>query len=105
MEWQLIEVKDIDCAMDNSGIYTVIHRKTSDKTHKGYADYRVFVRIDIMRSCDDIPLISFYGLENNVRKHVMRWLDDNACQVSTEHASYIGRELHRATTDINYIQE
>ena len=103
--WQLIEAVPMDCTMDDSGIYTVIHRKTSDQTHKGYADSRVFVRVDVMRTYDNTSVVSFIGLENDVRKNLMHWIDDNACRISTEHASYIGRELLRAVNTVNYVQE
>ena len=53
----------------------------------------------------DQPLVSFQGLENDVRKHTIRWIEDNGYEISTEHASYIGRELFRAAHDFNFIQD
>ena len=102
--WELIEAEPINCTLDDSRIYTAIHRKTSDKVHKGYPDSRVFVRCDIMTT-DDNPLVSFQGLEDNVRKHVIEWIEEHGFEISTEHASYIGRELLRAVHDFNYNQD
>ncbi len=101
--WELIGAVPIQCTMDDSGIYTVINRTKSDKTHKQYADSRYFVRCDIMTT-EDIPLVSFQGPENDVRKHVIKWLGENGYTISTEHGSYIGRELFRAEHDFNYVQ-
>lgn len=101
--WELIEATPIECTMDDSGIYTVIHRRTGTETHKQYADCRVFVRCDIMTT-DDMPLISFQGLEDDVRKHVIKWIGENGYTISAEHGSYIGRELFRAVHDFRYIQ-
>ncbi len=109
--WELIEAEQIECVLDDSGVYTMIHRKTSDQVHKGYPDSRVFVRVDIMTTgCgnwpkSDQPLVSFQGLENDVRKNVIRWIGENGYTISTEHASYIGRELFRAVHDFNYVQD
>ena len=110
--WELIEAVPVECALDNSGIYTTIHRKQSDQVHKGYPEGRVFVRCDIMLSSTkiggtdtDAPLVSFQGLEDNVRKNVICWIRENGYTISTEHASYIGRELFRAVHDFNYVQD
>ncbi len=104
-EWGLVEVESIDCTMDNSGLYVTINRIKSDKTHKQYQDSRVFVRCGIMTT-KDIPLVSFQGPENDVRKHTIRWIKDFwHLEISTEHASYIGRELFRAVHDFNYVQD
>lgn len=103
--WELIEAEPIECTLDDSGIYTVINRIKSDKVHKGYPDNRIFVRCDIMTT-DDEPLVSFQGSENDVRKHVIRWIkEDTWRRISTEHASYIGRGLFRAVHDFHYIQD
>ena len=103
-DWELIEVEPIECTLDDSGIYTVINRKTSDKIHKGYSDSRVFVRCDVMTT-NNLPLVSFQGLEDDVRKNVIRWINENGYKISAEHASYIGRELFRAVHDFYYIQD
>ena len=113
--WELINVEPVDCTLDDSGIYTMIHRKQSDQVHKGYPDSRVFVRCDIVLSAiqpgnsrtpqTDIPLISFQGLEDDVRKYVIEWIRLNGYRISTEHASHIGRELFRAVHDFNYVQD
>jgi hypothetical protein len=102
--WELIEAVPVECTLDGSGIYTVIHRRTGTETHKQYQDSRVFVRCDIMSS-DDTPLISFQGLEDDVRKNVIRWIGENGYAISAEHGSYIGRELFKAVHDFHYKQD
>ena len=119
--WKLVHTTPIECTMDDSGVYTVINRIEEPDTHKGYIGKRVSVRCDIMlsRQCPkmdgtvvnrDEPLISFQGSANDVRKYVIRWIKTYSglptlAQLSWEHASYIGWELHRAETDPNYIQD
>ncbi len=114
-QWELIEAVPIECTMDNSGIYTVINRVKSNKTHKQYADTTVLIRCDIILSSiqpgnlrvpqTDIPLVSFIGRENDVRKHVIQWIGLEGINLSAEHASYIGYELMRAKHDFNYTQD
>ena len=53
---------------------------------------------------DDIPVISFQGTAENVRKHTMQNISERS--ISLEHASYIGAELARcAILKENYVQD
>ncbi len=94
MIWELHSVKDVECTMDNSGIYTVINRTPGDD-----------IRLDVMDSTENEAVQSFQGTANAVRKHSMKWLFDHCLIISTEHASYIGYELARAESDDNYVQD
>jgi len=98
MTWELREVKDTECTMDDSGVYTVIHRT---------ADGRV--RADLMAVKGSEPIVSFIGTANAVRKALIRYLSNNRIgthpYISQEHASYIGYELLRAEMDPNYVQD
>jgi len=103
-KWVLKKAKPSECIMDNSGIYAVINRQEKTETHKEYAGKLISVRIDVM-SDDNVPLISFEGNAEDVRKDAIRWIDDNIFTLVTlEHASYIGAELERAMLDPGYIQ-
>ena len=110
MAWELKDLKgskEIDCVVDDSGIYTVINRIDKTEHLQGHMQGKVFVRVDIM-STDDEPLQSFVGEGNNVRKHVIKWLwnrplTESNC-ISSEHASYIGYEISRALFDEYYKQ-
>lgn len=93
MIWELITVNEIDCTMDNSGIYTVINRTPNND-----------IRLDIMTT-DHEPVQSFAGTANNIRKHVVKWLFDHCIIISSEHSSYIGYELARAQADKDFIQD
>ena len=109
MEWQLIETVDRECTIDNSGVYTVINRIKQTETHKQYASTNILIRVDILRTDDDIPLVSYQGEANSVRKAVIDWLDANTPVmangiISNEHASYIGYEIMRAQSEENYVQ-
>lgn len=100
VKWCLIEATDVDCTMDDSGVYTVIHRAVQ-------GNGVVFVRADLMTT-DDEPLVSFIGTANNVRQRLIAWMVSNLVQyrdISWEHASYIGYELLRAETDPSYVQD
>lgn len=108
--WELKEVKETEWKQDDSGMYTVIHRVVSPTiVHKGLSgEPTIEVRIDVM-STQDIPLISFQGKAEAVRKHVVRWIENRTLFTlhaifSAEHASYIGAELVRAELTENYIQ-
>lgn len=93
--WSLNVVsEELDCTMDNSGIYTVIHY-----TKTG-------IRVDIM-SISDQPIISFISHNPNaLRKTVIKWINDNAFIISAEHSSYIGYELSRCfSMQSEYIQD
>ncbi len=109
MDWKLIEVtEDRECTLDDSGVYAVINRAKDGK-----------IRVDIMTSNDeplqsDMPLISFIGEGNAVRKTVANWIADTDIDlggmllvgtISTEHASYIGYEIARAMANENYKQD
>lgn len=108
MNWELKECKAIDCVMDNSGIYTVIHRIEQTAHSKGHFCSTVLVRVDIMASVDDMPLMSFVGKADDVRKHVIRWIVIEylyeSTPLSAEHASYIGSEIAKAELQVHYVQ-
>lgn len=118
MTWELREVSDVDCTMDDSGVYVVINRVVRTETHKEYSGERVLVRADLMQVYSNrinelkqnVPIVSFIGSANNVRKHLIRFIMERMIPVdqypiSHEHASYIGYELLRAETDPNYVQD
>lgn len=107
--WELKAVEDIDCTMDDSGVYVIISRVVKKMVHKGIAGEVVQVRADLMTS-DGEPIISFIGKANNVRKHLIKYLVNYdyhrpGTWISSEHASYIGYELHRAESESNYVQD
>ena len=104
MQWELEQVKPIDCTMDDSGVYTVINRIVKTETHKEYSGQRVLVRVDILNIGIDIPVRSFIGVGNDVRKAVIHFIG-NLYKFSREHASYIGYEIARAEADVNYKQD
>ena len=104
MEWELRHVEDVECGLDDSGIYTVINRVKTTKTFKDMIGDFYMVRVDVMMHGDE-PLVSFQGSANVVRKHLMRWLFLTGRSISLEHASYIGYELLRAETTENFIQD
>lgn len=81
--WQLIKVKHTDWIPDNSGYYTLINW-IDDST----------VRLDVMDQ-DDMPVVSFQGTASDVRKCVIRYPRPWRCDISLEHAAYIGAELAR----------
>lgn len=105
IQWKLNEVTDTPCTMDDSGIYTLIHRRKVKAVRKEYPGEYIHIRLDIMRDGDDEPLQSFIGLGNAVRKHTIKWIGENGYRISGEHASYIGYEVCRAMADPNYIQD
>lgn len=123
MLFELREVSDVDCTMDDSGVYVVIHRIVEHLVHKGIAGEVVRIRADLMATgpnlkdatepfdpnpTTDMPIMSFIGTANNVRKHLIRFLSaygDMPQDISNEHASYIGYELHRAEVTPNYMQD
>lgn len=112
--WQLNRVDDIEWTQDKSGVYVLIN----------WDPQIDLVRLDIMpvlpTPSDVLPLVSFAGRADNVRKATMRWFVENigaACDldcpaeqakrgVSLEHAAYIGAELQCADTErIDYVQD
>ena len=109
-KWELkVVADDIECVMDNSGIYVSINRIINTEHSKGYIGQRVSVRVDVMTDNDE-PVMSFVGKADNVRKAVMAFLDcgDRAVfaahPISREHASYIGSEIARAENNEHYKQ-
>ena len=105
MEWELKQVDHVECTLDDSGIYTVINRVAEQK---GLESTVTKIRVDIMTTTNNTPLISFIGAGDDVRKAVIKWVRNNWYrnrQVSTEHASYIGYEISRAMLDEHYIQD
>lgn len=106
--WRLIEVNDVEFTPDDSGVYVIINRVCTQQIHKEYAGEIVRVRADLMQSGTHEPIVSFIGKADNVRKHLIRFLQEHFGGLnhpSMEHASYIGWELHRAEVDPNYVQE
>ena len=96
MGWQLNRVDDIDWTQDESGVHVFISWGVQTES----------VRLDIFATVGDVPLQSFAGTANNVRKHAIRYLDKNWQGISLEHASYIGAELARADAErIDYVQD
>lgn len=104
MDWKLIEVEDVECTLDNSGVYTVINRIKHTGTHKRQTKTDVLIRVDIMGSHLDKPLVSYQGEANAVRKAVIAWLTISGINISKEHASYIGYEIMRAQSEENHVQ-
>ena len=99
MNWALIEATDSECTMDESGVYTMIHRAPQ-------GDGTIKVRADLMREEDDEPVVSFIGTANNVRRKLIGWIHRHwPVIISTEHASYLGYELLRAETEEDYVQD
>ena len=95
MKWELKTVSDVEWQRDTSGLYALINWRMPEDD----------VRIDVMTS-DDMPLVSFVGPTDGVRKHLMRWLVDTGNVISIEHAAYIGAELEKAgTMRIDYVQD
>ncbi len=102
--WQLHRVDDIEWTQDDSGVYVLISWDVKTES----------ARLDIMAesfACSPVPLVSFVGRADNVRKAAMAWFDARISQqtsqrVSLEHAAYIGAELERADTErIDYVQD
>ena len=112
MPWQLVHVSDVECTMDDSGVFVTVYRITEEITHKDRKGSLVSVRADLWQRTDngDEPLVSFVGTANAERKHLIRFLNTESsglCRpwISHEHASYIGYELHRAQVTENYVQD
>ncbi len=107
MQWELREATDRDCTLDDSGVYVVVHRIDA----RGLTP-PVQVRADLMTIDGQpyVPIVSFVGTANNVRKHLLAYMVNDyqhgrTGPVSPEHASYIGYELARAESDPNYVQD
>ena len=58
--WQLVQVGKTDWIQDKSGYYTLINWTDKDNN----------VRLDVMDK-DDMPVVSFQGQADDVRKHIM----------------------------------
>lgn len=129
MEWELREVEDTDCTIDDSGVYVVIHRviEPLNRTetlqghtvvHKGIVG-PVRVRADLMCGDDRTEpitgpkseaaacIMSFIGSATAVRKALARYLEKyhGIDHPSLEHMSYIGSELMRAELNPHYVQD
>ena len=114
MKWELKKVEDIECTMDDSGVYVVINRVKVGSFDHRFDDYPMLtaVRADLMTASHE-PIMSWQGSANAVRKHLIRFLADpqnfgadiRIHRLSLEHASYIGYELLRAETDRHYVQD
>ncbi len=106
-QWQLDRVDDLEYTQYRYCVYVYISWDTNTDS----------VRLDVMSVPSGLePLQSFIGTANNVRKHAVRWLSDNAGhaaaiglgfnQLSPEHISYIGYELARCDAErIDYVQD
>jgi len=103
MAWEIEHVQDVECELDDSGVYVIVHRIAKESVHKGIPGVVVSVRADLMRSRDNEPIRSWQGSANNVRKHLIRFV--RAIGISREHASYIGYELLRAELTPDYVQD
>lgn len=128
-EWKLIEVEDVEWQQDKSGFYCVLNvlpkmnEINCDNCQKcgeticgnDTENFRCFdptleyclskIRLDILTS-DHSPAISFQGTATAVRKHVMRYAEENGWDLSYEHIAYIGYELARAEMlGSDYIQD
>ena len=104
--WKLIEAMPVEATMDNSGIYVIINRLGR---HRPCPDLVSNVRADLMTN-GGLTVVSFIGQAENVRKRLIAYLTENQCTggigpVSLEHASYIGKELYRASVDPMFVQD
>jgi len=105
MAWEIEHVQDVECELDDSGVYVIIHRIAKESVHKGIAGTIVEVRADLMRSSDNEPIRSWQGSANAIRKAITRFNKDLMPAMSLEHASYIGYELLRAELTPDYVQD
>ena len=111
-DWKLIEVTEEPAWQeDTSGVYVVVHRVVTKEVHKGIAGERITVRVDLMSSNGDEPIISWVGKAESVRKAMMQWIGRQSTPdgfyrylLSAEHAAYIGSEIARAEIDPQYHQ-
>ena len=106
-QWTLVEATDIDATLDDSGVYVVINRKVEKLIHKGIAGEVIRIRADLMDQHTQEPIVSFIGTANNVRKHLIAFMNGSPdiLPLSYEHTSYIGYELLRAERTVNYVQD
>lgn len=93
--WRLVDVGETKWQEDPCGISVIINWVLP-------ADV---VRIDLI-GMDSIPIISFQGRTDDVRKHCLRWLSRRVPELTLDHAGYIGAELEKADTErIDYVQD
>lgn len=94
MVWELIKVLKTEWRQDDSKYYSLIAYVGPDH-----------VRLDLMLHIQE-PVISFQGQADDVRKAAMQYIDENCCNISAEHAAYIGSELAKAAMLKNeYVQD
>ena len=92
--WELVIVPKTEWQQDDSGYHSLINYVSDG-----------IVRLDLMLHVQE-PVISFQGQADNVRKAAMQYVDENCCNISAEHAAYIGSELtHAAFLANEYIQD
>ncbi len=94
-KWRLHNVPDVVWQEDSCGMSVFIYWMESTDV----------VRIDLI-SNGCVPVVSFQGEADNVRKHTMQWLAKYVPEFGLDHAAYIGAELERADTErIDYVQD
>lgn len=108
-DWKLVEVTEEPAYVsDASGVYVTVHRIVESDAHKGIPGERIKVRVDLIRTDGDVPIRSWVGRAESVRKATMQWIGrqkrDMFSWLSVEHASYIGSEITRANLDPRYVQ-
>ena len=92
--WKLVKVSKTEWQQDDSKYYSLI-------VYVGEGA----VRLDLMLHVQE-PVISFQGQVDDVRKAAMQYVDENCCNISAEHAAYIGSELTRAAfLEDEYVQD
>lgn len=109
-DWQLHEVEEMDCTIDDCSYYVTINRIEEHRYFKDRAATFVKVRADLMiyDHAGVVPVVSFRGKANAVRKHLMKYITERYASLgylSPEHASYIGYELLRAECTERYVQD
>ena len=92
--WKLIKVQQTDWIQDDSGYYTLINWIGDNN-----------VRLDWMDK-DDMPVVSFQGKADDVRKYAARFGAGFGAEFSHEHVAYIGAELARCELlKTDYVQD
>ena len=82
--WKLINVPKTEWRQDDSNYHSLINCVDNG-----------IDRLDLMLHVQE-PVISFQGQADDVRKAAMQYIDENCCNISAEHAAYIGSELTKA---------
>jgi predicted nucleic acid-binding Zn ribbon protein len=99
---KLTLLDNFDCKTENEDIYVVINRRTVNESYKGYCGLRTIIRLDIF-SIDNEPLHSFECEHcETLRKNVIKWIAENHYCISPEHSAYIGSEIERAGSVLEY---